>query len=54
MNRYKFAMTFAILLMLVGYGMMFYADWRLAVAVMLIHWGINVEARLWRVGDSRS
>jgi hypothetical protein len=36
---------FAIFLQLVGYGVLLFADWRVALGVFLCHWAINIEYR---------
>jgi hypothetical protein len=36
---------FALFLQLVGYGVLIYVDWRVALGVFLCHWAINIECR---------
>ena len=35
----------AIFLQLIGYGILIYIDWRIALGAFLLHWAINIECR---------
>lgn len=42
----KTTRLFCLGLEIAGYSMLLWVDWRIAVAIFLIHWSINYDVRI--------
>jgi len=35
----------ALVLLIVGYGLVFWGNWKVAIGLLFVHWSINIERK---------